>query len=201
MKANKAVKRLAKIEASMSDVIERYSASTPHLREVLQDAKAAVTRAKEAVSLQASSGTAENPPVNHSKPPSKAATKKAMALKRAEVAEAQLTAAKKKSARKKAATKKAAVKVPPAGAVKKPKSPMKEVATNTQTGTEAAGQQRGELPGEQRLPKQRWASFDRLVGLPAGVPVFCYTARALRTAAAVSDRAGLRLAAAHRRLA
>jgi hypothetical protein len=71
MKANKALKRLAKIEALMSDVTERYS-SAPHIREVLQDAKAAVTRAKEAVSLQASSGTAKNPPVKHSKPPSKA---------------------------------------------------------------------------------------------------------------------------------
>jgi hypothetical protein len=71
MKANKALKRLAKIEALMSDVTERYS-SAPHIREVLQDAKAAVTRAKEAVSLQASSGTAKNPLVKHSKPPSKA---------------------------------------------------------------------------------------------------------------------------------
>ena len=48
MKANKALKRLAKIEMLMSDVTERYSASAPHIREVLQDAKAAVTRAKEA---------------------------------------------------------------------------------------------------------------------------------------------------------
>ena len=71
MKANKALKRLAKIEASMSDVTERFS-SASHIREVLQDAKAAVTRAKEAVSLQASSGTAKNPLVKHSKPPLKA---------------------------------------------------------------------------------------------------------------------------------
>ena len=72
MKANKALKRLAKIEALMSDVTKRYSASAPHTREVLQDAKAAVTRAKEAVSLQASSGTAKNPPMKRSKPPSNA---------------------------------------------------------------------------------------------------------------------------------
>jgi hypothetical protein len=57
MKANKALRRLAKIESSMSVVTERYSASTPHLREVLQDAKDAIARAKQAVSLQASSGT------------------------------------------------------------------------------------------------------------------------------------------------
>ena len=58
MKAKKILKRIAKIEALMSEVTERYSASAPHIREVLQDAKAAVTRAKEAVSLQASSGEA-----------------------------------------------------------------------------------------------------------------------------------------------
>jgi hypothetical protein len=71
MKTNKALKRLAKIEALISDVTERYS-SAPHIRETLQDAKAAVTRAKAAVSLQASSGKAKNPTVKHSKPPSKA---------------------------------------------------------------------------------------------------------------------------------
>jgi hypothetical protein len=72
MKTNKALKRLAKIEALMSDVTERYSVSAAHIREVLQDAKAAVTRAKEAVSLQASSGTAKYPPVEHSEPTSRA---------------------------------------------------------------------------------------------------------------------------------
>ena len=36
MKANKALKRLAKIEMLMSDVTERYSASAPQIREVLQ---------------------------------------------------------------------------------------------------------------------------------------------------------------------
>jgi hypothetical protein len=69
MKANKALKRLAKIEALMSDVMDRYSASAPGIREMLQDAKASVTRAKEAVSLQASPGTTSGP--------KKAATKKA----------------------------------------------------------------------------------------------------------------------------
>ena len=53
MKANKALKRLAKIEALISDVTERYSASAPHVRDVLQDAKAAVARAKEAMRLRA----------------------------------------------------------------------------------------------------------------------------------------------------
>src|SRR5258708_669 len=64
MKANKALKRLAKIEALMSSVTERYSASAPHIREALEDAKAAITRAKEAVSLQTPSGTATKPPIS-----------------------------------------------------------------------------------------------------------------------------------------
>ena len=72
MKANKVLKRLAKIEALILKVTERYSASAPHIRELLRDAKAAVTRAKAAVSLQASSGTAKNPPMKRSKPPSNA---------------------------------------------------------------------------------------------------------------------------------
>jgi hypothetical protein len=72
MKANKALKRLTKIEALMSAVTKRYSASAPHIQKALQDAKAAVTRAMEAVSLQASSGRAKTPPVKHSKPPTKA---------------------------------------------------------------------------------------------------------------------------------
>jgi hypothetical protein len=55
MKANKALKRLTHVEDLMSDVLERYSSSAPDIREKLQDARVAVIRAKEAVSLQASS--------------------------------------------------------------------------------------------------------------------------------------------------
>ena len=55
MKANKALKRLTHVEELMSDVVERYSASAPDIQEKLQDAKAAVTRAREAMRLQASS--------------------------------------------------------------------------------------------------------------------------------------------------
>jgi hypothetical protein len=69
MKANKALKRLAKIEALISDVTERYSASESQIRDVLQYAKAAVVRARETV--QASSGMAKKSPVKHSQPPSK----------------------------------------------------------------------------------------------------------------------------------
>jgi len=54
MKATKALKRLAKIEALMSDVTEKYVTPAPALRKALRDAMAAVTVAKEAVSLEAS---------------------------------------------------------------------------------------------------------------------------------------------------
>jgi hypothetical protein len=57
MKANKALKRLTKIESLMSAVAERYSASAPHLRKVLKEAVDAVAKAKKAVGLQASSAT------------------------------------------------------------------------------------------------------------------------------------------------
>src|SRR5258708_6829359 len=70
MKTKKVLKRIAKIEALMSEVTERSSASAPHIRELLRDAKAAVTRAKEA--MQASSGTAKKGPVKHSEPTSRA---------------------------------------------------------------------------------------------------------------------------------
>jgi hypothetical protein len=158
MKANKALKRLAKIEALMSAVMERYS-SAPHIREVLQDAKAAVTRAKEALSLQASSGTAKNPAVKHSKPPSKAtpepskpkrklsaagrqaiiaATKKRWALKRAEAATAQSAGKKAVPARKKAAVKKVTVKAP-TKAAKKVTATKKTAPATAQTGAQTAG--------------------------------------------------------------
>ena len=57
MKVNKALKRLAKIKALMSDVTKRFSVSAPHLREVLQGAEDAIARAKHAVSMETSSRT------------------------------------------------------------------------------------------------------------------------------------------------
>jgi hypothetical protein len=66
MKANKALKRLTKIEALISDVTERYSAGAHHIREALHEAKAAVVRVKAAVRSQPSSGRAKT-----SKAPSK----------------------------------------------------------------------------------------------------------------------------------
>jgi hypothetical protein len=71
MKTNKALKRLAKIVELMSDVTRRYS-SALDIRETLQDASAAVSRAKEALDLQAASEKAKNLALKHSKPPSKA---------------------------------------------------------------------------------------------------------------------------------
>lgn len=55
MKANKALKRLTHVEDLLSDVMERYSADAPEIRQQLLDAKAAVGRAKDAVASQASS--------------------------------------------------------------------------------------------------------------------------------------------------
>jgi hypothetical protein len=52
MKARKALKRLDKIEALMSDVIERFTASDPGIQEALQVAKTSVDRAKQAVQAQ-----------------------------------------------------------------------------------------------------------------------------------------------------
>src|SRR5262245_54550677 len=133
MKATKALKKLAKIEDSLSDLIERFSASDYRGQEFLQDAKASVIRAKETVSLRASSQTAKNPNVKHgNEPPLKAisepskpkrklnapgrkgiiaATKKRLALARAEARKAATKNA--GHTRKKGTTKRAAIKAAP----------------------------------------------------------------------------------------
>jgi hypothetical protein len=72
MKIQKALKRLAKIEALTSDLTERYSSSSASTREVLQDAKAAVEKARTVVESQSSPGTAKKAPVRHSTPTSEA---------------------------------------------------------------------------------------------------------------------------------
>jgi hypothetical protein len=61
MKSNKALKRLTHVEELLADVTERYSADASHVREALQAAKLAVTRAKDAVSSEASSETTGTP--------------------------------------------------------------------------------------------------------------------------------------------
>jgi len=107
MKTKKVLKRLAKIEALISNLAEQYSATAPNIREALRDAKAGVTRAKKTLSSQASSGTAKKPPVRQSKPTSKAAPQPSTAKR-------QLRAAGPKSIKNatanKAVMKKAAVK-------------------------------------------------------------------------------------------
>ena len=114
MKASKALKRLAKIEASMSDLIERFSTNAPSIRKALRDAVAAIAVAKEAVGLEATSGMANDSPVKHpalkkakaAKPaPAKKASKKATARKAAKTSTAK--AAKKVAPVKRAAVKKA----------------------------------------------------------------------------------------------
>jgi hypothetical protein len=108
MKANKALKRLSKIEALMAEVAKRYSASAPHIRGMLQNAKAAIAHAKQAVRSQVSS----------------AASKKSAPIKKA----AKKTKAKKASAsRKKAPVRKAAPKVPAAKTQKK-RAPIRKIA-------------------------------------------------------------------------
>jgi hypothetical protein len=161
MKANKALKRLDKIEALLSDVTERYSASAPEVREALQDAKAAVARAQNAVSSQASSRT-----VKTSKAPSKATAKPAKrkrklsaagrnaiqealrrrsAQKKAATAKADRATKKTAPARKKTAVKKAVAKAPTAKTSKK-RPPIKKAAKKTapasvQAATESAAQE------------------------------------------------------------
>ena len=69
MKTNKAVKRLDHAEYLVSEVMERFSASAPDIRQQLLDAKAAVGRAKDAVKSQV--------PAKKTSARKKAATKKA----------------------------------------------------------------------------------------------------------------------------
>ncbi len=139
MKANKALKRLTKIEALISDVTERYSAGAHHIREALHEAKAAVARVKAAVKSQPSSGMAEM--AKTSKEPTKqkqrlsAAGRKAIqeaarrrwAQKRAMTANAERPAKKTAPTRKKPVVKKAAVKTPSAKTAKK-SAPIKKAA-------------------------------------------------------------------------
>jgi hypothetical protein len=61
MKATKALKRLTKIEASMSDVVEKYVSLAPAVRKALQDTMAAVVIAKEALNLEVFSSAVKIP--------------------------------------------------------------------------------------------------------------------------------------------
>jgi fatty acid-binding protein DegV len=108
MKANKALKRLTKIKALISDVTERYSASAPHLRDLLQYAEDAVTKAKEAVGLHVSSKTKGRAKAGRA---AKEAGQKKTAVKKVVTAPTANTAKKStpiRTAAKRAAAKKAA---------------------------------------------------------------------------------------------
>src|SRR4029453_7358176 len=63
MKAKKAFKRLNKVEALLSNVIDQFPGSKDGLRELLDSAKAAGGRAKKAVTSQLSNRTAKKAPV------------------------------------------------------------------------------------------------------------------------------------------
>jgi hypothetical protein len=64
MKAKKAVKRLDKVVAILSDVIKQYASGDRHLQNVLGVAKASVVRAQTAVNSPASPKTATNAKVS-----------------------------------------------------------------------------------------------------------------------------------------
>ncbi len=68
MKAKKAVKRLTKVESLLTNVIDQYAAGEDAVRELLDSAKATVVRAKQTVSLQASSVAPKKPPVKAQSP-------------------------------------------------------------------------------------------------------------------------------------
>ncbi len=55
MKSTKALKRILKIEALLSNVIDKYSAGGPQAREALQKAEVALAQAKQAVEADGSS--------------------------------------------------------------------------------------------------------------------------------------------------
>src|SRR5215831_16079076 len=67
MKAKKALKRLTRVEELLSTVIDQYAAGEPRMREMLNDAKESVFRAKETVS-QVSQSSARKPPVKADQP-------------------------------------------------------------------------------------------------------------------------------------
>ena len=121
MKANKALKRVGKIEALVSDVARRFSASAPHVSDVLKDLKAAVSRVKEAVSAEVSSRTAKKKAAPAAK--KKTAKKKAAKASKVKTAKAK---APKKVARVKRAAKKSAAKRMAAAAVQSAEATVQE---------------------------------------------------------------------------
>jgi hypothetical protein len=129
MKATKALKRLTKIETSITDITERFSQGSLHIREALQDAKAALVRAKVAVSSQASSKTAKSSKVDSKETPEAAKRNVSAAVKQAIEDGVRGRMAKKKEATANAAQskKKAAAKKTVAARARK-RTPIKKTA-------------------------------------------------------------------------
>jgi len=133
-------KLLAKIEAMISDLTERYSKGAFHIREALHNAKAAVAHAKEAVLSHVSSEKAKRFPVKRKK----------AAVRKAAIKTPTATRAKKAApARKKAAVKRATARPAIAKTAKKNapiKRPVKKAAAKktapapVQAGTKSAAQ-------------------------------------------------------------
>jgi len=67
MKAKKALKRLARVETLLSDVVDQYAAIEPDMRELLDSAKASVVRARQTVDVKANTKAAKKPPVKAEK--------------------------------------------------------------------------------------------------------------------------------------
>lgn len=63
MKAKKALKRLTRVETLLTDVIDQYAGSQRDVRELLDNAKASVVRAKKTVNVKASPRAGKKPPV------------------------------------------------------------------------------------------------------------------------------------------
>jgi len=107
MKANKALKRLTKIEALISDVTARYSSGSEHIGQALQDAMAAIARVKAAIAKSPAVKATSSIKRVTGKSPSAKTAKKSTPISNA----VKETGAKKAApAQKKTAVKKAAAK-------------------------------------------------------------------------------------------
>ena len=130
MKANKALKRLGKIEALVSDVARRFSASAPHVSGVPKDLKAALSRVKEAVTAEVSSRTAK-------KKAAPAPKKKTAKKKTAKASKVKAPKAAKKVARVKRTARKPAAKRMAASAVQSAEATVQEPTPATDALTES----------------------------------------------------------------
>jgi hypothetical protein len=83
MKAKKALKRLTRVEALLSDVLKQYSAGEKEVRESLDSAKAAVARAWESVNRKVSAALEKKPAATKPGAKKKAASKSAVKAKSA----------------------------------------------------------------------------------------------------------------------